>query len=61
MGRTQYVPGIIPGVDSRPGHSLYQPVTADEVPSDRTTAQSVCASHGPVAAVPYSMQGIYRT
>lgn len=61
----QFLPGTIPGVDStRPGHLylfLHQSVTADAVPSDRTNAPAVSASHGPVPAIPYSMQGVYRT
>ncbi|TVU10664.1 hypothetical protein EJB05_44208 [Eragrostis curvula] len=55
----QYLPGAIPSVASRPGHVylyLHQSVTAEAVPSDRTPA-----SHGPVPAVPYSIQGMYRT
>ncbi|TVU10684.1 hypothetical protein EJB05_44228, partial [Eragrostis curvula] len=60
-GPAQYLPGAIPSVASRPGHVylyLHQSVTAEAVPSDRTPAQAISASHGPVPAVPYSIQGI---
>ncbi|KAL6594810.1 hypothetical protein ACP70R_048259 [Stipagrostis hirtigluma subsp. patula] len=61
-GGTQYMPGIAPGVGSGPGHLylyLHQSVTADVIPSDRTTAP--VPAHGPVPAVPCSMPGMYRT